>query len=47
MRIFVAKKTSDEDHSNEDPTYEDIIPRHNMIPLEGNTAYGHITHATK
>ena len=49
MRMCVAKKTLDEDHSNEDPTYEDIIPCHqdNMIPLEENAAYGHITHATK
>ena len=47
--MCMAKKL-DKDHSNKDPTYEDniIIPCHQdiiMIPLEENTAYGHITHA--
>ena len=50
MRICVAKKTLDEDHSNEDPTYDDIVPCHQdniIIPLEENAAYGHVTRTTK
>ena len=50
MRVCVAKKTLDEDHNNEEPTYEDIVtvPCHqDIIPMEENAAYGHITCTTK
>ena len=45
----MTKKTSDEDHSNDDSTFDDIVPRHqdNAIPLEENVAYGHVIRTTK
>jgi hypothetical protein len=39
----VDKKTLDEDHINQEPMYEEITQCRKEMPMEENTAYGHIT----
>ena len=45
-RMCVAKKSTSED-PNQQPTYEEITRCRKGIPMEENTAYGHVIHATK
>ena len=49
--MCMTKKTLDEDHINEEPTYEDIVLCHQdnniIIPMAENAAYGHIIRTTK
>ena len=45
-RMCVAKMSTSED-LNQQPTYEEITQYRKGIPMEENTAYGHVTHVTK
>ena len=46
IRVCVAKQLTSED-PNQQPTYEEITQDHIKISMEGNAAYGHITHDTE
>ena len=43
--MCVPKKTSED--LNQQPTYEEITQCHTGMLMEGNAAYGHITHASR
>jgi membrane protein implicated in regulation of membrane protease activity len=46
VRKCVDKKTLDEDHVNQEPTYEDITQCRKEMPMEENAAYGNIKYYT-